>query len=39
MNLIGVFMTQIGWRPNPNPYLFYFGDQMRRFTYLAFNPD
>jgi CubicO group peptidase (beta-lactamase class C family) len=39
MNLIGVFMTQIGWSPNPNPYLFYFGDQMRRFTYLAFKPD
>lgn len=36
-NLIGIFMTQIGYMPHPNPYLYYHGDQMRKFTYSSVN--
>jgi len=31
--MVAVFMTQIGFRPNLNPYHFYFGDQFRANIY------
>lgn len=35
-NLTAVFMTQIGFLPNPNPYHFYYGDQWRKVVYEEF---
>jgi CubicO group peptidase (beta-lactamase class C family) len=34
-NLIGIFMTQIGFLPNRNPFTYYFGSEMRKNTYQA----
>ncbi len=32
--LVAVFMTQIGFMPNRNPYGFYFGDEFRKNIYM-----
>jgi len=37
--LVGVFMTQIASVGTPNPYGFYFGDQMRTTIYKGTEPD
>ena len=36
-NLIGIFMTQVASVGTPNPYGFYFGDQMRASIYKSVN--
>lgn len=33
LNLVAIFMTQIGFLPNPNPYHFYYGDAFRTAVY------